>query len=442
MMSEAPQSEMSTATGSTSTGGGGQDEGRSKLPLIIILLLLLLGIGAVIFFVTRSSSTEATEGSGEGGPGGNGNPSIVDPPILQTTTTTPKPYERKQLVCTIGPTGVLSTMVPPDGTCDYIFYTEVFFNDAEKKILPLMGSIAFDVLKAKAATYKTTTFGTSMVTSSITNFIGKMDKDVKAAMAQLLADKFMHSGCLLVEDFEKYSAHGDTLKFLGLAAAFAGEQKDPSQVQVALGVGALDSASASELMKNAKQATVDVPGITLIILKVHVDKVGSAAELYPTGPNPEKALDAKYKILTLGNIEKDLKANLEAISSDGTRVAMLSFAMYARAYRMPTGWSDAADRAKVAENGIAMDYARMCNATMEAETMSDMMAKYVANTTQRFLGVFDDVASFTQKTTKRLEKMPTNNTGFGIYHVEMDDFDGTCGDKFARLMAIKKTLTS
>ncbi|KAH9372115.1 hypothetical protein HPB48_006357 [Haemaphysalis longicornis] len=53
-------------------------------------------------------------------------------------------------------------MVPPDGLCDFIYFMEVIYDDANKNIRPSMGSIAFEVIKKAASHYRQTTFGTSL----------------------------------------------------------------------------------------------------------------------------------------------------------------------------------------------------------------------------------------------------------------------------------------
>ncbi|XP_077523264.1 uncharacterized protein LOC144134177 [Amblyomma americanum] len=119
---------------------------------------------------------------------------------------------------------------------------------------------------------------------------------------------------------------------------------------------------------------------------------------------------------------------------------MLSFAMYARTYRMKASWSKVSVR-ETSETSLNMDYAAVCKMKAEKDS-SDHGTMYVADQ-QKFLALFDSPSTFKAKTKARLNVMPKNFTGLAVYNVEMDDSEDACGKgRFPRLRAIKRALAA
>ncbi|KAK8776194.1 hypothetical protein V5799_030460 [Amblyomma americanum] len=115
--------------------------------------------------------------------------------------------------------GVDIAMVPPDGLCDYIFYTDVHYNVEQQKIMPSHGYIAFDVLKEAANSYTSTTMGTSMELGTIGGIVANDASKVKTSMEDLFRQKFVHFGMLNInkadEDFDTIKT-GD-LRYLSVS---------------------------------------------------------------------------------------------------------------------------------------------------------------------------------------------------------------------------------
>ncbi|XP_049527408.1 uncharacterized protein LOC125947103 [Dermacentor silvarum] len=238
-------------------GGGGGGDSSKTVYLIggIVLLLLLMGLVYLVGF-SGSSAVEPT--GGEDGLGGGGDPpAYVKPPptttkVAPTGTAThtgvtsrsppgpsppksssPKPLLPKPapppppllvtshiLACTVGHESVLIDMVPPDGTCDIIFYTDVFFNDKKNRIEPLYGDTAFKVVRSVAASYTKTTFGTSMHPGTIGQFIHDKSKNIENAMAKLLTDRFVHFGMLNVDIDDASLRKDGPLMYLSIVENF------------------------------------------------------------------------------------------------------------------------------------------------------------------------------------------------------------------------------
>ncbi|KAL3191334.1 hypothetical protein MRX96_018742 [Rhipicephalus microplus] len=131
-----------------------EDTHLSKVVVLVGLCLLLAAVIAAIVAVSNHYSRDDEDGDGEGLE--NDQPSLPSGDNRYVTT--------KMLVCTFGHLGVLPAMVPPDGTCDIIFYEEVYYNQKKKSIQPTHSTRSFHVLQSLNVTYTMTSFGTSMAT--------------------------------------------------------------------------------------------------------------------------------------------------------------------------------------------------------------------------------------------------------------------------------------
>ncbi|XP_075532145.1 uncharacterized protein LOC142564849 [Dermacentor variabilis] len=135
-----------------------------------------------------------------------------------------------------------------------------------------------------------------------------------------------------------------------------------------------------------------------------------------------------------------MEEQLEAISSQG-KYALLSFAMFARTYRMKKTWNGAAAR-EMSESSLNMDYSSVCKMKTQKDS-EDTGTLYATDEHKKLLALFDSASTFTKKANKRLSMMPQNFTGLAVYNVEMDDYKGACGKgKFVRLKAIKSALAA
>ncbi|XP_077523265.1 uncharacterized protein LOC144134178 [Amblyomma americanum] len=261
----------------------------------------------------------------------------------------------KLLACTFGDLGVKRSMVPSDGLCDVVFYTDVEYDSDKNAIASKDGGPAFSMLKSAARKYTKTTFGTSMSTGSIADAVQDKLSQLTASMDLLFRARFIHFGMLNIKNIENY----DTLK-----------------------------------------------GADLTYLKA--------------------------------SIKDEVKKHLLDIARHG-RYAMLSFAMYARTYRMKASWSEGSVR-EVSESTHNMDYAAVCKMKAEKDS-SDDGTMYAADQHKKILALFDTPATFKAKTKARLRVMPKNFTGVVVYNVEMDDYKGSCGKgRFPLLKAVKHGL--
>ncbi|XP_075723904.1 uncharacterized protein LOC142765981 [Rhipicephalus microplus] len=187
-----------------------EDTHLSKVVVLVGLCLLLAAVITAIVAVSNHYSRDDEDGDGEGME--NDQPSFPSGGNGYVTT--------KMLVCTFGHLGVLPAMIPPDGTCDIIFYEEVYYNQKKKSIQPTHSARSFHVLQSLNATYTMTTFGTSMATGAIAQSVHNDKADVMAAMETLFASGMVHFGMLNVADFENYKKGGSML-YLQVAAVYA-----------------------------------------------------------------------------------------------------------------------------------------------------------------------------------------------------------------------------
>ncbi|KAM7289319.1 hypothetical protein ISCGN_029449 [Ixodes scapularis] len=80
------------------------------------------------------------------------------------TTMSPPKVAKSVLLCTIGIGAVLAIMMPPDGVCDFVFYTHVMCPNCSvnKRFTSTGDDTAYKVLLVKAKSYLLTTFGISL----------------------------------------------------------------------------------------------------------------------------------------------------------------------------------------------------------------------------------------------------------------------------------------
>lgn len=349
------------------------------------------------------------------------------------------PSKPKLLVCSYGESGVVKTMVPSDGLCDVIFYTDVTYDNDAEAIVPRDGGPAFDVLKSAAKQYRKTSFGTSMATGAIADAVKDKKSDLMAAMGDIFASKLSHFGMLNVENIEDYDKLKDAdLQYIKVADEFL--QGKPSSLtrHRALGFSLRDGAQGPKILDAAKQVSRDFPELTIVIIKLHTENYGPSGDHWPLAPNPDDVDLSEHNALSLAAIKEDLEEPLQAIAKEGT-YALLSFAMFARTYRMKQTWSGAAAR-EMSESSLNMDYSSVCKMKTEKDS-EDTGTLYATDEHKKFLALFDSEKTFRTKTNNRLNVMPQNFTGLAVYNVEMDDHKGICGKgKFVRLKAIKVAL--
>lgn len=453
--SEVSHSDVSSASGAEEAGGGG----GSKLPLIVVGAVLLFVLAGVAIYLTTAESTGDTtdsepkhgsggDGGGGGGGGGKGGdsggkkPPVVPPqqPTEQQPTTEDHPTSEPinkvlKLTCTYGMTGVLKTQLPPDGVCDFIFYTHVYFDNKEKEIYPLYGPRAYKVFSDGASKYHSTEFGVSMTLGILPTVIKDSQSDLEKAMNDIMGKKIMHFGMLDVDVRDYSAASSGGLQFLKVVGEVL-KGKSPPQ-HCALGI--FNATNGGSLVYAAKKAVADFPVITMLILKVHTAKSSSPAKLFPIAPNPDSATVQSYDIITFNDI-KDHIADFKDITESGT-ILMISIAMFARAYILTYK-----NKLEIANSSMVLDYSAVCKcetACVRSKDPSDASGTSTFDVRNNAaVDFFDDATSIEAKAEARLEVLPHNYTGIAAYNVETDDFDKECdASAFGRLTAIKKKIT-
>ncbi|XP_077523914.1 uncharacterized protein LOC144135009 [Amblyomma americanum] len=347
----------------------------------------------------------------------------------------------KVLLCTFGEFGVRSSMVPPDGMCDIIFFTDVEYDNDKGAIVPTNEGPAFGVLQSAAKKYTKTTFGTSMSTGAIAEAVKDKADALKASMDEIFKARLLHFGMLNVENIENYDTlKGTDLKYLKVVADFLKTKVPHRRYHNALGISLRDASKGDKILEVAKLAPRDFPGLTMIVVKLHTENVDNGGDHWPVAPNPDGVDLTDHNALSLASIKDEVKKQLLDVAKHG-RYAMLSFAMYARTYRMKASWSKVSVR-ETSETSLNMEYAAVCKMKAEKDS-SDHGTMYIADQQKKFLALFDSPSTFKAKTKARLNVMPKNFTGLAVYNVEMDDSEDACGKgRFPRLRAIKAALAA
>lgn len=337
----------------------------------------------------------------------------------------------------------LPLMVPEDGLCAIIFYMDVFYNSKKRNIEPVYSNTAFNVLKSILKKYRMTSFGLSMFQGTVGQSIEKNKYFIRSGLGYLYADGWVHLGMLNVDNMFDYDKlKNEPLKYLEVAREFL-DSKKPTlpQHHVALGVGMRHSGDGDRLLDNADLALKDFPAVSMLVLKVHLEYSTDKSIVYTLPPNPDQLNIRSKGLISLASLGADAKARLTNMTNHNKTYVLLSFAMFGRGYRMDNSWTDPASRPQ-AMHGINMDYRTLCKDASGSDT-ADSMSTFYANTTTKFLAIFDTIDNIRDKMNRRKRSsLPFYNSGIMAYRVEMDDWADNCGNgSFARLRALKETLS-
>ncbi|KAL1474398.1 hypothetical protein MTO96_038007 [Rhipicephalus appendiculatus] len=450
-------------------GEAAEGESNRNLHIVVGIVCLLLLLAAIYLVFLAVDSSRDDSGGNEDGEDNDGNhgayktPPISlrlpppDPPTppngssdspqqnlrlppTDPPTPPPEPKSPYLLACTVGQMAVLPLMLPEDGLCDIVFYTDMFFNSQNNNIEPVYGNTTFQLVRDRIKSFSTTTFGLSMYPGSVGQFVSTKKKEMNASLNSLFLEGWMHFGMLHVQNILEYDElKNGPLKFLEVASEYLSTQSTLPQHHVALGIGVRDTVYADYLLDKADSVVTDFPAISMIILKVHLDMTIYRSKINPLPPNPDSVDFHKRNFVSLVSLGHQAPKRLANLASQKNRYALLSFAMYGRGYRMKAGWNDVTAR-DLAEYSINTEYRLTCKEPSQPD-YNDPDSTAVGNTTLLFLAVFDNVKNIQDKMSARKTTMPAQRGGIMAYRVDMDDWDGFCGEgKFPRLKAMKAEL--
>ncbi|KAL3187346.1 hypothetical protein MRX96_004591 [Rhipicephalus microplus] len=143
------------------------------------------------------------------------------------------------------------------------------------------------------------------------------------------------------------------------------------------------SGDGDRLLDNADLALKDFPAVSMLVLKVHLEYSTDKSIVYTLPPNPDQLNIRSKGLISL-----------------------------------------------------------LCKDASGSDT-ADSMSTFYANTTTKFLAIFDTIDNIRDKMNRRKRSsLPFYNSGIMAYRVEMDDWADNCGNgSFARLRALKETLS-
>ncbi|XP_054927993.1 uncharacterized protein [Dermacentor andersoni] len=160
-----------------------------------------------------------------------------------------------------------------------------------------------------------------------------------------------------------------------------------------------------------------------------MEKTRANISMFPMGPNS----------MDLPKLPMEF---MKELTDNNRRHALTSFAMFARLYRMPEEWSKNNNTIREASQVILLEYRMVCHYTNIAAYPGDPSTSYASDRTTGFLAIFDTAQNVKDKIAYRKKKnIPDEFSGVMVFHVEMDDYAGTCGEGvFPRLYALRSEL--
>lgn len=446
---------MSEMTPSASSEDKHDEQVKRPVVLTVMVLLVLTGLVAVIALVARSSPEAAKESDEEGSEGELHEeplydsvavdtllPSTSTPPTTTTTTlktTTARHRPRVLMLCAMGTFQIRPTLMPPDGLCDMIFYTHVFFEDAWHG---LGDDDSWDVFQAGAGDYNKTLFGVSVDATHANSTNAGLEQPSGKQHFKHLWDKGIHHHGILnlygidadIEGFEH-----DALPLLKTLNSLQAEIRPG---HIVLGVRMLDYRKKGAL-RNFITALPDLVtrhNVSMLVIGTHVDVWNRQNNCTAGGTLRSSISGCSLTVPNLYDTVKEIKrTNL------GTQVdLLLSFTCNAAQFQMSSRWNntDGIDSTPHAYSAVA--YARSCRrGGLLFHRKGELSWRSYKGGSYQV--VFDTPSYMADKVRATALSLNSTNTGWAIFDVEHEDTKDLCNNtatniRFPTLNAVRSAI--
>lgn len=367
----------------------------------------------------------------------------------RSTRVTRRPFfTRWPLLCTIGSRAVLPAQYPPDGLCDFMFYTHVFLDEERSQIMSTSND-SFEVFAAMAVASNRTYYGISFNTDLLTTLRAALNKDAtNKELSELSHGNIQHYGILdirgsgthLDEDMENVLSTLRVLKTLKMRTT---PRTPDERIYLALGI---------ELTRHQHEvsrlptllASATGAGAELLVIRTHVSTWNMEEDKGTAGAtmlhNPR------------GIQKPDMNTTLAHLQLQRFRgsILMVSFTMGAAFFTMPTEWANVTDRDiehRKPTNFSVVDYGETCTPE-NADAVRVHPESFVVggNTDRHYQLIYEDETTLSEKIkyTHRyvVAHSQLHHFGWALFDVDREDHNDTCGagKSFARLKAARNAV--
>lgn len=346
---------------------------------------------------------------------------------------------RGVLLCTAGDFAVSEVMFPPDGLCNLLFYTHVWFLEGD--IHGRFNEKSWETFKKLAPASDKTGFGISASYDDADGMRAALGGTGRAKMKELHKKRIIHYGILRAEG-NSTSFKKDLSGRLQLISDFTKLQEEingPSSKideEVVLGVRFTEYLDKGEVAKHSAvitELTRKLP-ITMFIIQTHVDKrigltpvIGTMLDQWDDVERPP--LNAPTLVETMSSLQaatvaEDIQVLLSFTMLVGRFWLNQSFTLPPSTWQATSWKKDGFDM--TCKNNATLDMTSSC--------------------TLRFLGVkanellcFEDSDTMVEKA--RRVKFEYKINSWAIFDVEFEDHDNACGrGAFERIKELKRSL--
>lgn len=361
----------------------------------------------------------------------------------------------RPLMCVLDQFAVLQAMVPDDGLCDYIFYTEVFLEVSVRRLLPVLDRASFEIFVDASNSYTKTRFGFSFDTRYTVGVIDKQDILKRACGAYPnirqygilnLEIQVTRNGAIF-ENLKK-----STLKILPMLSevqnAYPATEGRPNEIVLGGQLANFEQPYGELIAKRFIDATQTL-GVTVLVFKSHVDSFPKSSLLNAVGPNPwQNAKGARRTMLRV-------KDDVITFAYNWRLLVLMSVSMAVNGYNMSgtSGWmsdqqSGNSPHSRKPSTFRLTEYIDTCKITVpldyfKRDDFTDPYQYIQARTVEKYLVIFDTAETLRFKVSSLVNLTSNKVRHFGIaaFHVSFDDFTGFCPEgRFYRLKEIKRAL--
>ncbi|XP_050035543.2 uncharacterized protein [Dermacentor andersoni] len=346
-----------------------------------------------------------------------------------------------RLVCTSGSRATSEKMLPPDGICDRLFYTDVVWR--EMAVRGSRDQPSWEAFQRAARAATKTGHGLSVDYGQADKFFATMTTSIgEKKLRELFDGKVTHYGVLkadatvgqLLEDI-----HGKlgVLKILKqLQDQFARKNEDMrASLDLVLGVKfrSYKSLIDSSQHSSAMTALANHLPVTIFVVHTHIQD-------WKMGSHPAMGTIWQY-----GNDASD-KPNEPSLKLTAKELSVASIPM--RTYVMPSftlmvAKSEQQQNSDKSLNDTYVagtEFTQLCSHKSNVSIMKEGIIKQSV-TDHNLTYTYEDAETMTTKAKAFFKLYNHARQGWAVFDTDYDDYDNSCGDgSFNRLTTFKATL--
>ncbi|XP_037572555.2 uncharacterized protein LOC119455201 [Dermacentor silvarum] len=351
-------------------------------------------------------------------------------------------HAANRLLCTAGSRASSEEMLPPDGLCDLMFYTDVVWQDGALR--GAQNKESWEAFQAAAQAATRTGHGLSVDYGRANDFFGSLTTPLgRQKLRELFFKNVVHYGILkaagtvaqLLEDMHGKLTLLKALKQLQEKFMLEAPTTKP-RLDVALGIRftTYDSPEDSKHHSAAMTALSNHLPITVFIVHTHIaDWESGRYPLIGTLWNHGQEVTNAVSAPSLFHTARDLNA----ASIPPRTWVMASFTLMVGEFHKV---KISSKNVLSAGSLVIKDFSQLCSRKTGVSVVSKGLVKLHSLGYNRTYA-YDDAETMTAKAVAFFKLYQHVRQGWAVFDTEFEDYDDTCGNgTFSRLKAFKAKL--